>query len=72
MHRPVSWSSGNVFVYGTGVLRFKPRAGQIEHSVANCSPALRLSSKGAVLPGCNEAEMGLIKLVTSFGVIQRV
>ena len=29
------WSSGNAFVSGTGSLRFKSRAGQNRHSVAN-------------------------------------
>ena len=36
-----SWSSGNVFVSGAGGLRFKSRAGEIEHSVANGSPPLQ-------------------------------
>ena len=36
-----SWSSGNAFVSGAGGLRFKSRAGQIGHSVANGSPPLR-------------------------------
>ena len=36
-----SWSSGNVFVSGAENLRFKSRAGQIGHSVANGSPPLR-------------------------------
>ena len=36
-----SWSSGNAFVSEAGGLRFKSRAGQIEHSVANGSPPLR-------------------------------
>ena len=31
------WSRGNAFFSGVGELRFKPRAGQIEHSVANRS-----------------------------------
>ena len=38
---PASWSSGNAFVSGAGGLRFKSRAGQIRHSVANGSPPLR-------------------------------
>ena len=38
---PASWLSGNAFVYGRGGLRFKFRAGQIEHSVTNGSPPLR-------------------------------
>ena len=37
----MSWSSGNMFVSGAKGLRFKPRAGQIRHSVANDSPPLR-------------------------------
>ena len=37
---PASWSSGNAFVSGAGGLRFKSRAGQIAHSVANGSPPL--------------------------------
>ena len=36
-----SWSSGNAFVSGAGGLRFKSRAGQIQHRVANGSPPLR-------------------------------
>ena len=35
------WSSGNAFVSGAGGLRFKSRAGQMGHSVANGSPPLR-------------------------------
>ena len=38
---PASWSSGNAFVSGAGGLRFKSRAGQIKHSVANGSPVLQ-------------------------------
>ena len=38
---PASWSSGNAFVSGAGGLRFKSRANQIGHSVANGSPPLR-------------------------------
>ena len=56
-----SWSSGNEFVFGAGGLRFKSRAGQIEHSVANGSPPLRhffKKSSVGVLPGHNDAEMG--------------
>ena len=39
--KPASWSSGNAFVSGAGGLRFKSRAGQIGHSVANGSPPLQ-------------------------------
>ena len=38
---PVSWSSGNAFVSGAGDLRFKSRAGQIRHRVANDLPPLQ-------------------------------
>ena len=38
---PATWSSGNAFVSGAGGLRFKSRAGQIGHSVANGSPPLQ-------------------------------
>ena len=50
-YRPASWSSDNAFVLGAGDLKLKPRAGQIEHSVANSSKGRSdISSKGAVLP----------------------
>ena len=39
--QPVSWSSGNAFVCEAGGLRFKSRADQIGHSVANGSPPLQ-------------------------------
>ena len=48
----------NALVSGEGGLRFKSRTSQIGHSVTNGSPPLRLSSKEAVLPGRNDAEMG--------------
>ena len=38
---PASWSSGNVFISEAGGLRFKFRAHQIGHGVANSSPSLR-------------------------------
>ena len=40
-YEKTSWSSGNVFIFGAGGLRFKSWTGQIEHSVANSSPLLR-------------------------------
>ena len=40
---PASWSSGNAFVSGAEGLRFKSRASQIGHCVANGSPPLRYS-----------------------------
>ena len=46
---PASWSSGNAFVSGAGGQRFKSRAGQIGHSVANSSPPLQhFFKKGCV------------------------
>ena len=36
-----SWSSANAFLSGAEGQKFKSRAGQIEHSVANGSPPLR-------------------------------
>ena len=36
--KPASWSSANAFASKAVGLRFKSRAGQIEHSVANGSP----------------------------------
>ena len=43
--------SGNAFVSGAGGLRFKSRAGQIEHSVAKDSPPLRHFFQKAVFSG---------------------
>ena len=51
-------ASGNAFVSGAGGLRFKSRAGQIGHSVANGSSPCDISSKGAVLPRRNDVEIG--------------
>ena len=47
----------NPFVSGAGDLRFKSQAGQIEHSVATTRHLFEISSKAAVLLGCNDAEM---------------
>ena len=50
-----------IFVSGAGGLRFKSRAGQIDHSVATTATTRHrcdVSSKGAVLPGFYVAEMG--------------
>ena len=41
VHTPASWPSGNAFVSGAEGLRFKSRAGQIGHSVANGLPMQR-------------------------------
>ena len=38
--RPASWSRGYASVSGAGDLRFKSRAGEIGHSVADGSPPL--------------------------------
>ena len=58
-----SWSSGNAFVSGAGGLRFKSRAGQIEHSVANGRHRCDISPNRAVLPGRNDAEVGPVNLL---------
>ena len=56
--RPASWSSGNAFVSGVWGLRFKSRAGQIGHSVANSSPPLRhFLEWSCVAHRRNDAEM---------------
>ena len=56
---PVSWTSGNVFFSGTNGLTFKSPAGQIRYTVVLPTAFHRcdISSKGAVLPGCNDAKM---------------
>ena len=41
LHFLASWSSGNAIISGARGLRLKSWAGQIERSVANCSPLLR-------------------------------
>ena len=68
---PASWSSGNAFVSGAGGLRFKSRAGQIGHSVANGSPPLRHFERSCAARPQRRGD-GPRKLVTSFGVIQQV
>ena len=63
-----SWLSGNAFVSGAGGLKFKSRAGQIGHSVANGSPPLYFFEKSCVAQAqWHEDEPR--KLVTRFGVI---
>ena len=56
--QPASWSSGNAFVSGAGDLRFN--FGSIKSDIVLPMAGHRcdISSKGAVLPGCNDAEMG--------------
>ena len=55
-----SLSSGNAFAFGAEDLRFKSRAGQIGHSVANHdSPTLQHFFEGScVAHRRNDAEMG--------------
>ena len=65
-----SWSSGNAFVSGAGGLRFKSRAGQIGHSVANGSPPLRLFFEWSCVARAQQRGNGPRQLVTRFGVIQ--
>ena len=61
-----------MFVCGVGGLRFKSRAVQIVHSVANDPLPLRyFFEKSCVARGRNDAD-GPHKLVTRFGAIQRV
>ena len=67
-----SWSSSNAFVSEAGGLRFKSRAGQIEHSVANGSPPLRLFFESSCVARAQRRGDGPRQLVTRFGVIQRV
>ena len=63
-----SWLSDNAFLSSGRGLRFKSRAGQIEHH--HCC---NVSSKGAVLPGRHGVEMGPANsLHASNGKLQRV
>ena len=48
LHNKAGWSSGNPFGSGAGGLRFKSRAGQIEHSVVNGLPPLRHFERNCV------------------------
>ena len=53
------WPSDNAFVFGTGGLKFKSRAGQIEDSVASGSPPPQhFLERSCVACRRNEAEMG--------------
>ena len=70
--KPVSWSSGNAFVSGAGGVRFKSRAVKSDTVLPKARHRCDISSKGAVLPRRNDTEIGSDKLVTRFGVIQRV
>ena len=63
---------GNAFVSGAGGLKFKSRAGQIGHSVANGSPPLRLFFERSCVARAQRRGDGPRQLVTRFGVIQRV
>ena len=67
---PASWSSGNAFVPEAGGLRFKSRAGQIEHSVANGSPPLRHFFERSCVARVQWRGDGPRKLVIGFGVLQ--
>ena len=66
---PASWSSGNAFVSGAGDLRFKSRAGQIGHSVANGSPPLRHFFERSCVARAQWRGDGPRQLVTRFGVL---
>ena len=63
---------GNAFVSGEGGLRFKSRAGQIGHSVANGSPLLQRFFEWICVTRAQWRGDGPRKLVTRFGVLQRV
>ena len=71
-YRLASWLSGNAFVSGARGLRFKSRAGQIGHSVANGSPPLRHFFERSCVARAQWRGDGPRQLVTRFGVIQRV
>ena len=60
---PISWSSGNAFFSGSGGLRFKSQAGQIGTVLPTARHRCNISSKEAVLPGHNGAEMGPANLL---------
>ena len=62
-----SGSSRNAFVSGAGGLRFKSNT-VLPTACHRCY----VSSKEALLPGRNDSEKGPRKLVTRFGVVQRV
>ena len=52
------WSSGNAFVSGAGGLRFKARAVKSDTVLPTARHRCNISSKGVVLLGCNDAEIG--------------
>ena len=54
----VSWSDGNAFVSEAEGLKFKSRANQIGHSVANGSPPLVQYLDSCVACRHKDAEMG--------------
>ena len=60
-----------MFVSGAGGMRFKSRAGQIAHSVANGSLPLRHFLKGVVFPAGTMTRKRARPIRYSFGVIQR-
>ena len=54
---PASWSSGNAFISGSGGLSFKSRPVKLDAVLLTARHRCDIS-KGAVLPGRNNAEMG--------------
>ena len=62
----------DALVSGARGLRFKSRAGQIGHSVANSSPPLQHFFKQSCVARAQRTGDGPCQLVTRFGVIQRV
>ena len=66
------WSNGNAFVSGAGVLGFKSLADQIGHSVANGSPPLQYFFERSCVARAQWRGDGPRKLLTRFGVLERV
>ena len=52
------WSSGNALVSGVGGLRFKSWVCKSDIMLPTACHRCSISSKGAVLLGCNDAEVG--------------
>ena len=61
--KPASWSSGNTFVSGAGGVRFKSRAGQVGHSVANGSQLLQHFFERSCAAGHNDVEISHANLL---------
>ena len=66
------WSSSNAFASGAGALRFKSRVRQIRHSIVNDLPLLKHFFKRSCVARVQWRRAGPRKLVSHFGVTQRV